>query len=705
MSTLKNRRAGITMMLALPLLFGASALAPVAAQDGEPAAIGQFTAPFEEGGASTPRCVRDADDRIVCKPATTSVVQLVDGRILYFNALEATENVGLLAANEGSPSVRDSQSRIMDLRGDAPTWTVPAHQTGDGGNSVIQEDDSGTSDPFGVAGVPGRAGDGLTGSLLAPLVGEQQPSSPPDDPQDNDGDLFCSYFAMLADGTPIAIGGTDFYNEPSLSGSSDEKTDIGLLELEGLSSTRAFDTTSDTWVRKADMKYGRWYPSTVALPDGDLTVFSGSTKLVKNTQGSQVRRTETYDAETDTWTENYVGPESENSLPLMPRLHLMPDNEIHYFGNGQMWGPFGQAIDEVTYGLLQSWDQNAKTWEMNGLASLGARSGAAETMLPLAPPYDKASVLMAGGTLGPPPGGTVATALSEIYTVDSGGTISHERTEGLDHARWFSQAVNLPDGNVMVFSGGDVDAVVAPGLEAQVPQAEMFNPATREWTPMATASRGRSYHNSAILLADGRVLVGGNSPIPALYAQHRDIRGNNDKDSSNEIYSPPYLFRGERPLISQAPAGVAYGQPFDVTVSSPSEIESVMLIRVPATTHVIQNDQRAIFLDFTQDGDMLTVQAPPSGVIAPTGQYYLFVNRATPEGPVPSVAMIAKVSETADSSPATAPLLDSTVAASNGSATPEEDTTLRLPGDQFCAGCPEGQSSNSFIDMLGNVVS
>jgi hypothetical protein len=48
------------------------------------------------------------------------------------------------------------------------------------------------------------------------------------------------------------------------------------------------------------MKYGRWYPTLVELRDGKVLVASGVTKLVKDTQGSQVRRTETFDPVTNT---------------------------------------------------------------------------------------------------------------------------------------------------------------------------------------------------------------------------------------------------------------------------------------------------------------------------------------------------------------------------------------------------------------------
>ncbi|WP_300006996.1 hypothetical protein [Pseudonocardia sp.] len=45
------------------------------------------------------------------------------------------------------------------------------------------------------------------------------------------------------------------------------------------------------------MTFGRWYPAATTLPDGRVVVHGGVVKLIKITQGSQVRRIEVYDPE------------------------------------------------------------------------------------------------------------------------------------------------------------------------------------------------------------------------------------------------------------------------------------------------------------------------------------------------------------------------------------------------------------------------
>ena len=78
----------------------------------------------------------------------------------------------------------------------------------------------------------------------------------------------------------------------------------------------------------------------------------------------------------------------------------------------------------------------------------------------------------------------------------------------------------------------------------------------------------------------------------------------------------------------------------DITVDrAASEIESVVLVRNPTETHLVDDDQRNVVLRVLgRSGNRLTVAAPPNGNVAPPGPYMLFVNRTTAKGAVPSVA-------------------------------------------------------------------
>ena len=626
------------------------ALAVGSATAATPAQVGAWTAPFEEGGSAKPRCAV-VSGRIVCKPVAVGSAALPNGHVLYMNGVESSENVQYAAVPEAAPESRNSLSRILDLTGGAPVFGVPSPETGTADNPNIRPE----SDPFGVLGVPGGPGDGLVGTVWGNLGGPpQNPTSPPDDVQANDGDLFCTDMVQLADGRILIAGGTDWYLEPYVADrESGAPMGIGVSELEGLRDSQIFDPATGRYTATQPMKHGRWYPGLVTLGDGKVFVASGVTKLIKSTQGSQVRGTETFNPATSTWTDN--GPAAEISLPLFPRLHLMPNGKVFYAAVGQTFGPMGQAVDELTWMVQRLYDPVKKTWKATGVAPFGMIGGAPQVMLALSPPYDKATLLIPGGTLGPTPGSILATNLSWLVTVDKKGNVTNQRTGDLKNRRWYSSAVTLPTGEVFVTSGADHDEVVGPGTELPLRQPELYNPATGAWTAMVSSSRDRTYHNSAVLLADGRVLVGGHSPIWTGYGAHHDfipgVTANNDKDPSFEVFSPPYLFKGARPKLTGVPSGVAWGSSFSISTPSAAGIKQVVLSRLPSSQHITDSDARTIRLPFSAGSGTLTATAPPNGNVAPPGYYYVFLINGSG---VPSVARMVKIGSAGDATPSPA---------------------------------------------------
>jgi hypothetical protein len=201
--------------------------------------------------------------------------------------------------------------------------------------------------------------------------------------------------------------------------------------------------------------------------------------------------------------------------------------------------------------------------------------------------------------------------------------------------------VVLPTGEVIAFSGADRDEVVSPGLEIPDRQPQLFNPTTGTWRPLAPANRPRTYHNTAALLPDGRVLVGGHAPIPFLYTKHTDLPGPfapNKRDPSFEIFSPPYLFRGTRPVINSVAGTWGYGDTIAIHTDIPaSDVRSVVLMRNTALTHLVDANQRAVELPIVStSGNTAFVKSPPNGSVAPPGPYMVFVNRQGSGGLVPS---------------------------------------------------------------------
>ena len=103
-----------------------------------------------------------------------------------------------------------------------------------------------------------------------------------------------------------------------------------------------------------------------------------------------------------------------------------------------------------------------------------------------------------------------------------------------------------------------------------------------------------------------------------------------------QLYTPAYLQTSNpRPVMSGAPAEVAYGATFTVGFSATTSIDRVVMIRQSAVTHSIHMDLREVALVIgSATAGTVILTAPPDATIAPPGYYMLFIMY---EG-VPSVA-------------------------------------------------------------------
>ena len=130
--------------------------------------------------------------------------------------------------------------------------------------------------------------------------------------------------------------------------------------------------------------------------------------------------------------------------------------------------------------------------------------------------------------------------------------------------------------------------------------AEMWSPATGNWTTLASMATPRGYHSTAILLPDGRVLVAG---------------GGHNYVNNNDFYRFRNLFAGlpvQRPASDRhvGPSQIQCGSTFTVSTPDAASIASVSLIRNGADTHGFNEDQRFLPLNFTQVAGGLSIQAP-----------------------------------------------------------------------------------------------
>ena len=185
----------------------------------------------------------------------------------------------------------------------------------------------------------------------------------------------------------------------------------------------------------------------------------------------------------------------------------------------------------------------------------------------------------------------------------------------------------LPTGEVLATGG--VAGTAFNDLTKGVHAAEIWSPTTGQWTTLASSAITRGYHANSLLLPDGRVLHAGSG----------DGAGAPNERNA-EIFSPPYLFRGARPTITDAPTGTHYNSPFRITTGDAAAITRVSLIRLGAPTHAFDQNQRFQWLSFTADTTGLTVTAPSSFTRAPPGHYLVFILN---DANVPSVGKIMRI--------------------------------------------------------------
>ena len=383
----------------------------------------------------------------------------------------------------------------------------------------------------------------------------------------------------------------------------------------GIRTTTIFDYRSNTWSTESLMNAGRWYPTTTSLANGEVLVVSGN---IDNTQGvntlPQVRRT------TGGWRSLTT---ALRSLPLYPMMHLAPNGLV-----------FNSGPNQNTSYLNTT---GTGSWLSVANRNFGSRDYGSSVM------YDDGKVLVVGG--GDPP-----TPTAEIIDLNATSPL-WRNVAPMAYARRQLNATLLPDGTVLV-TGGTSSSGFNDATNG-VLAAELWNPLTENWTTMASMQQRRLYHSTAILLPDGRVLsAGGGRPKPT-----------GDTDHFNaEIYSPPYLFMGARPVITSAPDSVNYGQTFFVATPDAPTVTKATWVRLSSVTHAFNMEQRINHLSFSAVSDGLNIVAPSNVNLCPPGYYMLFILNSSG---VPSVAKFVRIDAATVAVPATPSSLAATAASSS----------------------------------------
>jgi hypothetical protein len=383
-----------------------------------------------------------------------------------------------------------------------------------------------------------------------------------------------------------------------------------IADAQGEDKTAIYDPFANTWTRSENTSGGRWYPTAITLADGSVLVSFGSKNALQLNFSQQV------------WKDGHFRSIIEFIIPpLYPRMHLVPDGRVFMSGPNALT-QFLTTNDPSSWAFLRPGDLVAS------LRSL--------TIQDYAP-----SVLFAPGKILYLGGGNPPSNAAQVLDLN----VPNPRwraTTSMPIGRRHHHATLLPDGTVLVTGGTSGNGGPNFGfndLAHPVKTAELWDPATESWTQLAEESTPRCYHGNAVLLPDARVLSAGGGEY-----RPDNIHENDPADSHRDaqIFRPPYLFRGPRPVITSAPADVRYNESFSVATADPAEISGVTWIRLSSVTHAFNPNQRINVLEFTSNpaAGSLTVKAPADPNLCPPGHYMLFIlNR----NKVPSVASITRI--------------------------------------------------------------
>ena len=372
--------------------------------------------------------------------------------------------------------------------------------------------------------------------------------------------LFCAGHAFLPDGRLLVTGGH-------------------ISNQHGLPAATIFDPVGERWIVAPDMAWGRWYPTSTTLPNGEVITIAGTDE-----NGADVPTPEVWTT-SSTWR---TLPNANLMLPYYPRMFVAPNGLVFMAGPAKMT----RYLDTRGTG----------SWTSIGMMSDYRDYGSAVM-------YEPGKVVVMGG------GGIDSNSVptSSVQVIDLNTASPSWRTvQSMQYARRHLNATLLPTGEVLVTGGTSAGGF--NNAAGAVHAAEIWSPTTERWTTLASNQVNRMYHSTTLLLPDGRVLHTGSG----------DGAGA-PRELNAEIYSPPYLFRGTRPVISAVPGSAGYGQTVSVSTPQASSVAQVTLLRLGAVTHAFNQNQRFNRLQFTSGSGSLAVRMPGNANLAPPGHYLLFV--------------------------------------------------------------------------------
>ncbi|CAA0838973.1 glyoxal oxidase-related protein [Striga hermonthica] len=420
-------------------------------------------------------------------------------------------------------------------------------------------------------------------------------------------DTWCSSGGLSPDGLLIQTGG---YND-------------------GDHAIRTYDPTCTSspcdWVEtNPGLTNRRWYATNHVLPDGSHIIVGGrrqfNYEFYPKTSPAAAR---SYNLPFLVQTND---PKIENNL--YPFVFLHTDGNLFIFANNR------SILFDYVHGSVVRTYPPVPGGDPRSYPSTGSA-----VLLPFQVGSGPEILVCGGAPRGAYASGNFMRALNTCGRIRIDDHDPKWVVETMPGPRVMGDMVLLPNGDVLIINGAGSGTAGWESGRDPVFTPVIYRPGNSlgsRFEVQASSSVPRMYHSTAVLLRDGRVLVGGSNPH--IYYNFTGVMY--PTDLSLEAFSPAYLsssFTSIRPRIVSpvSQSRIGYGQRVGIHFTVPSgrvDGDKVMVTMVspPFTTHSFSMNQRLLVLssgNVTANGNGYDVRVvmPGSGNVAPPGYYLLFV--------------------------------------------------------------------------------
>jgi len=426
-------------------------------------------------------------------------------------------------------------------------------------------------------------------------------------------DVWCSSGGAVADGTLIQTGG---YND-------------GERKIRSFSPCKTGEDCE--WQETNDaLAVRRWYSTNHYLPDGRQIIIGGRRQF--NYEFYPRRKTETIKPYVLPFLFQTHDKGAENNL--YPFVVLNVDGNLFIFANSRA--------------ILFDYEKNAvvRTYpEIPGGDPRCYPSTGSAVLLPLKnleAARVEAEVLVCGGArrgaFQRVREGVFSEALDSCARIKITDPNATWVVETMPMGRVMNDMVMLPNGDVLIINGAQSGTAGWENAENPVLQPVIYKTngsGGSRFVLQPASDIPRMYHSTAILVRDGRVIVGGSNP----HEKYMFSNVTYPTELSLEAFSPYYLgsqFSRLRPIILEpsSHANLMYGEKFKMVIKVNGglvpDLLSVTMLAPPFNTHSFSMNQRLLVLSMGEvevkgnSSCEFEVTAPGSPVLAPPTFYMLF---------------------------------------------------------------------------------